>query len=895
MEWAIAEGELLNRVPNSFDGPAWRTRMLAAGRLLREKIEGEQLEWLTSRLLRLADQATLEGEFGHRLTANGLSDLIAKDPTPLVLRLYFARALELTANLPEPPAPVHSVRSRAFGMDPRRVDEQIESTLIRLCGAYLDTGLAYWPMPSREEGFFEAVRLLALHTSSVPGRTRHQWRETIEAMDEDERSASEVVLKSLRALGVADEDWESYLTETLLALPGWAGMFYRLETKPALRMRSLPYSLMDYLAVRLTLERAAVAAIRKVDHLPEAPSPLVAAHEVYWLFLLGGMSLDAINELGPAEGTTLTSALHHFGSMERRRVFQEAYERTYRREILDGIARNARLQRSIEPAKARIQLACCIDDREESLRRHFEELDPHYETFGIAGYYGLAISYRGLTAAHGSPLCPASMSPSHQISEVAEDEAVDASWRKRWVLAAKLGFAGHVGTRSLFRGFGLSLAGAVQALPMAVRIFAPRTAHLLWDGLGDKLAPPPRTRLTALRETEVLRRTTPLPEGLSVPEAVERVAGVLEDMGMTRAFAPLVIVLGHGSTSMNNPHEAAHECGACSGGKGGPNARLFADLLGRDEVRAGLRDHGIEIPDGTFFVGGIHDTSDDAVDLFDLHRVPDTHAELLVEARDALDRARAVDALERARRFTSTPLGVAPAIALRQMEARAQDLAQPRPEYGHCTNAVCLVGRRWPNRGLFLDRRAFLVSYDPAADPDSGILERLLASVVPVGAGINLEYYFSYVDQRVYGSGTKLPHNVTGLVGVMDGHESDLRTGLPHQMVDIHEPMRLLCVVEAKVETLLTIAERQPEVGRLVQGRWIQLVAMDPDTGALSVLGPSGFEPYEPREPLHSFPTSTAYFGRTRDNLPPARILAGLPSTEAPLPTEEPSEASVHA
>src|SRR5690606_27088760 len=126
---------------------------------------------------------------------------------------------------------------------------------------------------------------------------------------------------------------------------------------------------------------------------------------------------------------------------------------------------------------------------------------------------------------------------------------------------------------------------------------------------------------------------------------------------------------------------------------------------------------------------------------------------------------------ERVRRFGTAGPGVQGERALRHVQARAEHIAEPRPEYGHCTNAVAFVGRRAHTRGLFLDRRAFLASYDPHADPTDQALARVLAAVVPVCAGINLEYYFSTVDNEVYGSGTKLPHNITGLVGVMNGFQ----------------------------------------------------------------------------------------------------------------------------
>ena len=95
-------------------------------------------------------------------------------------------------------------------------------------------------------------------------------------------------------------------------------------------------------------------------------------------------------------------------------------------------------------------------------------------------------------------------------------------------------------------------------------------------------------------------------------------------------------------------------------------------------------------------------------------------------------------------------------------------------------------------------------------DDDGAILARIMAAVVPVVAGISLEYYFSYVDPTGYGCGTKLPHNVTSLLGVMDGAQSDLRTGLPWQMVEIHEPTRLAIVVEGTRDRLLARRAGQP-------------------------------------------------------------------------------------
>src|SRR5439155_6270451 len=232
------------------------------------------------------------------------------------------------------------------------------------------------------------------------------------------------------------------------------------------------------------------------------------------------------------------------------------------------------------------------------------------------------------------------------------------------------------------------------------------------------------------------------------------------------------------STSMNNPDDPADACGRCGGSRGGPTARAVAQMLNDPRVRERLAAAGLGILPTTIFVGGMHNTSNESMTYYDLDRLPDLHRAEFETATRQIEEACDRNAHERSRRFRSASLTL-PATAARQhVEGRAEDLAQVRPEWGHATNALCVVGRRGRLRGLFLDRRAFLVSYDPTQDDaEAGILARTLAAIFPVCAGISLEYYFSYVDPAGYGSGTKLPHNITALLGVMDGAASDLRTG----------------------------------------------------------------------------------------------------------------------
>ncbi len=309
-------------------------------------------------------------------------------------------------------------------------------------------------------------------------------------------------------------------------------------------------------------------------------------------------------------------------------------------------------------------------------------------------------------------------------------------------------------------------------------------------------------------------------------------------------------------------------------GRGGPNARALAQMANDLRVRAQLRQKGLVIPDSTVFIGAFHNTCDDNLTYLDLDRLTPAQAQAFVGLREAIDEARQRNAHERVRRFESAPLSLTPREALKHVEARAEDLAQARPEYNHATNAMCVVGRRARTRGLFLDRRSFLTSYDPTNDDENyTILNRILQAVIPVCSGISLEYYFSCVDPVGYGCGSKLPHNITSLLGVMEGAASDLRTGLSAQMTEIHEPMRLLFVVETKPEAILSIMQRNPNIELLIRNEWVQIATLDPESPALQIYRHGRFEPYIPGETkLPAVPHSVDWYRGWRDHLGFARI-----------------------
>src|SRR6185437_16519273 len=196
-----------------------------------------------------------------------------------------------------------------------------------------------------------------------------------------------------------------------------------------------------------------------------------------------------------------------------------------------------------------------------------------------------------------------------------------------------------VSSRTLMRGW-LSTAtlGLLSLVPLIGQLLAPRRYAQLRERLNKAFLPEPRTELAFMRNTvQSQEAVAGLLLGFAAEEKAAIVAGILGPAGLKRGFARIVVVLGHGSTSLNNPHESAHDCGACGGHRGGPNARIFAAMANRPEVHEGLRAEGIDIPEDTWFVGGYHDSCSDDVELFDGDAVPASHQPDLESLSNTLD------------------------------------------------------------------------------------------------------------------------------------------------------------------------------------------------------------------------------------------------------------------
>ncbi len=811
-------------------------------------------------------------------------------------------------------------------------DQLVDELLIRYCAAFLDQGNANWQLPDRQLGFYQAFAKLYSQPFGPPDRWLRGLRGELQRLHEQDASPLESIDESLRLLGVKDDEREAFVLATLQALPGWAGMIWQMETNAEWTLLPAPQgSLTEYLAVRLLLDRLAAAHVARRTigwrgELQELRSELRArapqmetlgaeqhAFLAFQLAQVRAWMPQELYKLPEQQWKLLMSELDAFDDFERRRILHRAYERRYRNQMLDALAIHSQRRQpwahessslreqarswsgfprlaTPSPEDPRsadgsaptpsFQIICCIDDREESFRRHLEEIDPACETFGAAGFFGVAMYYRGASDAHPRPLCPVIIKPQHYVNEEVAFAFVKEH-KRRADTRRVLGEASHQvhqGSRTFFGGVLTALGGSLASIPLVMRILFPRATAQIRRVFGGLVRPPAVTQLTLERS-----EPEPGPEeghiGYSLDEMAAIVERLLRDIGLTEHFAPVVVMCGHGSSSLNNPHESAYNCGACSGGRGGPNARAFAEMANDTRVREMLAENGLTIPLDTTFVGAYHNTCDDSVTFFDLDRLPTKHRGRFEQICDTIDEARRRNAHERCRRFESAPLALSFEAALKHVEGRAEDLSQARPEYNHATDALVLVGHRWWSRNLFLDRRAFLQSYDPRKDEDYNILTRVLAAVIPVCAGIALEYYFSCVDTKVLGCGSKLPHNITSLLGVMEGAASDLRPGLSEQMVEIHEPMRILFVIETTPEGMLTVMDRNPVIGRLCRNDWVQIAVIDTATNQLQIFQEGAFKPYRMRsDAMPSVKSSADWYRGWRDHLSVAAIQEQLPT-----------------
>jgi len=880
-----------------------------------------------------------------------------------------ALAAQVKADMPPGRSP-YAIVDMLFGTG---IGETLDELVIKSCLDFFDEGQSVWQMPGREEGLFAAWSAVAQRNLRLFIRGLHVKR--ILAADDTPEG---VISYVMHELGVPEDDWKQHFTCELTRLHGWAGFVrWRAGAKHYYWSRRYPADLVDYLAIRLVLGLAllrehaqrksvpatladlaryvdthpAEAYLRREFHgghvLPElahAVEDAVAARRPARIARLlprylvrkrereagryaaalrrlaaeAGMA-DALAGLAPHDIAALVALLTRF-EREEGGIWLHALEAHYMRRLAKGFRLSPPAPREKRPFA---QLMFCIDVRSERIRRHLERVGD-YQTFGIAGFFGVPVSFIGLEKGSETHLCPVVASPKNVVLELAI--ARDAG-DKDFVTALEEVFhelkasvvSPFITVEAIGLLFGLDMFGKSLA-PLAYARWRRRLhpdkpdSRLLLDKLSREQADSIIRSLQRamivkavvrelgvaretinddmireLRETALGNREGPTAFahrfdlgteaesafiarlraayridrgyaqiqmerlgriGFTLDEQLNFVGTALRSIGLTGGFSRFVLLVGHGSTSENNPYESALDCGACGGNHGIVNARVLAQIANKPAVREGLREQGIDIPDDTWFVPAFHNTTTDEIQLHGLDLLPPSHLVYVDRLGSGLQSATRLSALERLQTLDPAHAASDPAKAYRGILRNAADWSQVRPEWGLSRNAGFVIGRRHLTEQMDMEGRVFLQSYDYRIDPRGRLLENILAGPLVVGQWINMEHYFSTVDNEHYGSGSKVYHNVAGRFGVMTGNLSDLRTGLPAQTVfrdgrPYHQPMRLLTFIEAPFERARQAMEGVVKVRNLVFNGWVRLAVMDPETGVCHVFEDGDWRPLQ--------------------------------------------------
>ncbi len=848
--------------------------------------------------------------------------------------------------------PVYEAVDALYGTE---IGSELDELVVKSCLDFFDEGQSVWAMPGRTRGFFPAWRDLARRNGRLYLRGLH-----VNRLLSNGDSPEEVIADVMQTLGVAVDHWPAYFTRELARLHGWAGFIrWRSSAKRYYWNERYPGDLVDLMAVRLTLALAllnerggrATATAASLGQTIEQRTretylryelcsgrvlPALAARVEQALASgrskkIDGLFLDYARQKRAHEarrqarnlrdlaqkagdsgslGELSSEGLH--GLVEALRGFEQqegmlwlrAMEKHAMNRLLKGVSLEPPAPRDKRPFA---QGLFCIDTRSERIRRHLEGVGD-YQTFGIAGFFGVPVSFMELGKGSETHLCPVLLTPKnlvlemtisgpkdhmgavtalekalHELKESVLSPFVTVEaigllfgfdmvgktvfpvhynrWRRR-LLESKP--QTHLLLDKLSRDQADSIIRAVQRAVIATAIEqefgleaerindsmvrelreaamgnapgAPEFVNLLSLGQADEQAFIDRLRkVYRINPTVVQLQMERLARlGFSLDEQVGFVAQALRSIGLTENFSRFVLLVGHGSTSENNPYESALDCGACGGNHGLVNARTLAQMANKPEVRRKLRKQGVEIADDAWFVPALHNTTTDELQLFDLDRLPSSHVVYVDRLRSGLAAASRLCTGERLPTLQTDAERLEPAEAFKQAQRNAMDWSQVRPEWGLAGNAYFVIGRRTLTQSLSLEGRAFLHSYDYRLDPKRRLLGNILGGPLVVGQWINMEHYFSTVDNERFGSGSKVYHNVAGRFGVMTGNLSDLRTGLPSQTVldhgrPYHEPLRLITVIEAPFEHARRAVEEVSSVKYLVRNGWIRLMVINPE------------------------------------------------------------------
>ena len=681
------------------------------------------------------------------------------------------------------------------------VSDFVTHNLSQHCAAYFDRCQSSWETPHKKGLYRSWLDHAAIDMSPRLLMGINNLRHHARSLPENPLAMIEL---SLHALPIPPQEWTNYFTALLMSINGWSSWcaFERWQANLAGKDDD---QIIQLLAIRLAWEHFVFV------HLLQSDEPLSWKH--------GWEKLREWRE-------------HSESHPSADWVFQEALEISFQSELCESLSYHLTSPDLHLRSLPAVQAVFCIDVRSEVFRRSLEACSDSIQTLGFAGFFGLPISYTPLGTSAERPQLPGLLAPKLRVSESTGSERSDQRTinKRQRSLHLKLVWKD-------FRSSANSMFTFVESCGLFYAASLLKST-LRRPNLNIRVKDVDPHRHKALRPC--ISRSSGHDQS-SVDNLCDLVAAILTSMSLTTSFARLVLLVGHGSQTANNPHAAGLNCGACGGQTGEVNARVFAGLLNDPAIRTGLGARGITIPATTHVLAALHNTTTDEIELFDTDSLPHSHASDLEHLQAWLKHAGDLARTERA-----ASLGIhankAPAeqTLLSQFQLRSRDWSQVRPEWGLANNAAFLIAPRTRSRGLDLHGRVFLHEYQSASDPKGSVLESIMTAPMLVTNWINMQYYASTVDNRQYGSGNKVLHNVVGgRLGVFEGNGGDLRIGLPLQSLHDgrtlrHTPLRLSVFIEARQSAISDIILKHEVVRRLVHNGWVHIFHITPQSETIS-------------------------------------------------------------
>ncbi|OAQ38488.1 hypothetical protein A5893_13770 [Pedobacter psychrophilus] len=657
-------------------------------------------------------------------------------------------------------------------------NHHLDTLMVKWLSSFLDEGIAEWEMPNREDGFYNAWRKLAKYDGKL----------NIKSKKEIPESAIESLQQALK--DYSDDEQLQILEYHIAALAGWTGYIkYRAENNTDWQQK-YPISLADYLAVRL------------------------------WVAIKINAEI-----ISPTKDRTLQKE-----KAKLQYVWLKAWEKTLQNKLVQKLEKKQTTVEDVIKADETpdAQLVFCIDTRSELIRRHIEA-HGNYETFGFAGFFGIATDYKDLNTGIVRKSCPPIVSSAYTISEKYQDGKAKemANFKKT---TEELKFKNYFLKRlknMLPSAFGyVEGSGLVYGASLVARSLFPGKLYQIEQKNSNSHENFCDATLEHCHSTENSLANIPLTEKVAIVYSAFAVMG-------WQKFAPLVVFAGHGSHSKNNPFGSSLDCGACAASPGRNNARMLTALANLPEIKKALAsDHNLLIPENTFFIGAEHNTTTESILLFDSN-VPASHQEHLKALKENLSKIQ-LRAIKERRGLIDNEIN--------HVHKKANNWAETRPEWGLAKNAGFIIGHRSLSKNVNLESRCFLQSYNWKTDDNGSLLEAIMQGPMTVTQWINNHYYFSTVDNDRFGGGSKITHNVTGGFGVLQGNGGDLKIGIPLQSVNatddemFHQPLRLSVIIEAPLERVTAILHRNPNLKSLITNEWIYLMVMDPLKDAIPKL-----------------------------------------------------------